>query len=177
MSAIRVSGRRCSDPCPMDPSWRRWALFSGVNGRPDPDAQVRMERAAHASVANLLGAPEVTWEIAADDESVLPVDPVTEVGLDAGTARHTHATFEVDGHVVHVDLVAARRSGPTFAFRLYRVFVDSVLSGGGGWQRCGLGAPMSNLPATGLIGDATAVTVSEDEKGLPVVKVWATRRC
>jgi hypothetical protein len=81
----------------------------------------------------------VTWEVAADDESILPVDPFTERGLDSGTARHTHATFEVEGYIVQVDLVAVRRSGPTFAFRLYRIYVDGVCGGGRGRQQCGSG--------------------------------------
>jgi len=159
--------------CPMDPLWRKWALFTGINGRLDPESHARVTQARHARRVRSLGVLPVTWEIAPDDESRRPVDAATEPGLDKGSARHTHADVIVDGHSVHLDIVAARRSRPTFAFRDWRIHVDGVLGGRALQQQCGVGDSISDLPAVALVG-SHALTLTGYDLDHPLVELWAT---
>jgi hypothetical protein len=93
----------------------------------------------------------------------MPVNPLEEPDLVPGSPRHRHATFDIDGHRVHVDWLAARRSKPTFAFIEYRVFVDGLLAGRGGRAQVGVGAP-SNRPARALLDDTQLLMVSDPAK-------------
>ena len=96
--------------CPMDPLWRKWALFTGINGRLDPESQARVTLARQARRVRSLGVLRVTWETAPDDESVMPVDVAREPRLDVGSARHTHGDVIVAGYQLHLDIVSTRRS-------------------------------------------------------------------
>jgi hypothetical protein len=161
--------------CPMDSSWRRWALGTPVTGRLNPADQKRVMRARRVALATNPGTLNVTWEIAADDVTLTPVDPATEVNLRPGSPRHIHTTLSIQGHAVHVDRIATQRENPTFAFREYRIFVDRVLAGRGGLQACGLGAAITDLPAVALLGHQYAIVVTENDEYEPVVKLRTVR--
>jgi hypothetical protein len=161
--------------CPMDALWRKWALFSGINGRLDRESQARVTLARQARRVRSLGLLDVKWETAPDDDSVMPVDVAAEPGLDVGSARHTHGDVIVAGHWVHLDIVATRRSNPTFAFRDWRIYVDGVLEGRAPQQQCGVGDSLSDLPAVALVG-RHAVTLTGSQLDAPQVELWATVR-
>jgi hypothetical protein len=40
--------------CPMDPRWRKWALFTGCNGRLDPVSQARVTLARQAIIDTIV---------------------------------------------------------------------------------------------------------------------------
>jgi hypothetical protein len=179
MSNEHVSGdneRQSSNStagCPLGRSWRQWRLGGPVTGRLEPGDLMRVEGARRARLLNRLSPVEVRWELAADDVTNMPVDAARERHLDADTPRHSHATFVVAEHTIHIDRISARQSGPTFAFREYRIFVDHILAGAGGLQQCGLGAPLSSLPAVALVGESRAVVITENRDGTPVIELSA----
>ena len=88
-------------------------------------------------------------------------------------SSHVHGNVLVAGHAVHIDIVAARRSNPTFAFRDYRIYRDGILIGRALHQRCGLGDTLDDLPAIALV-ERYAVTLRAHDPSAPVVQLWTT---
>jgi hypothetical protein len=108
----------------------------------------------------------IAWEMALDDERLMPVNPDEEPDLVADSPRHLYAAFDVEGHTVHVDWLTARRRTPIFAFVEYRVFVNGRLEERGGRMQVGLGAPC-NVTARALVTPDHLVVI-DDPVGHPV---------
>jgi hypothetical protein len=157
---VTMTKRELPHICPLDRSWRTWTLGGPTTGRLDDSAS---QRVAHARQLTLDGNATpllVEWELASDDVTVMPVDPVVEPDLAPGSPRHRHTTFNVGDHTVHVDWLTARCLKPTFAFIEYRAFVDGALAARGGRMQVSVGAP-SNLPAKALIDDTRLLVIRD----------------
>jgi hypothetical protein len=157
---VTMSKRERPHICPLDRSWRTRTLGGQTTGRLDDSASQRVARASQLTLDSNATSLSVEWELALDDVTLMPVDPVREPDLVPGSPRHRHATFDVGGHTVHVDWLSARHSKPTFAFIEYRVFVDGALAARGGRMQVSVGAPR-NLPAKALIDDTRLLVIRD----------------
>jgi hypothetical protein len=157
------------DACPIGSSWRARRLGGVGSDRLNLAAVRRILRARRIRFSPDHHVLDSIWQVVPDDGSVTPVDPATEKHLVPGTPGHVHTTVAVHGHIVHVDRLSARLTGPTFTYVEYRIFVDRVLAGLGGRTHCGLGAPSAKR-SVAIIGGRHVILVAERQDGSPLIE-------
>jgi hypothetical protein len=163
--------------CPLTAPWQLWDMF----GEHDYRALSPGERRTCALARRLFplghrGFVHLDWEVAPDDERYGPMT-TGEPGQPQPMYRsrppwHMHAETIVDGHRVHVDLLAAARGGPGRAYAECRIFVDGRLAGRGGECGCSLGFGTNDLPAVAAVGMNAAITVDFPARGGRIVELW-----
>ncbi|TAH52286.1 MAG: hypothetical protein EYC68_08275 [Chloroflexota bacterium] len=142
--------------CPLDSSWRAWYLDK-TRAVPLQDA-ARVQANAQQEPQTFLHAITPDWEIAADDARYMPSD---DPNFEPGSPNHSHTEFELDGLVVHVDRLAARRGGPGSSYTEYRIFWNGELQGRGGRFGTSLGAGGNDLPARALLPNGQLLVVGK----------------
>ena len=148
-------------PCPLGPEWANWDMF----GPPAHDfrlitgqERVRCERARGAEPRRHLGRLKLRWATAESHDE---------------NSTRTHAEADVAGRVLHIDCVTRRGYGPGRSIEEFRLFLDGVLEGRGGFAGCSLGFGGRDLPAVALIDDGLAVTVDAVQVATPpIVELW-----
>jgi hypothetical protein len=95
-----------------------------------------------------------------------------EVGRDlAGWHKHTpshlHTEFVEDGHLIHIDVVAALMSGPLRGYWEARIFIDGALAGRGGFGGAAMGCGGNDLPAVARVGNGALVAVADGRQDWP----------
>jgi hypothetical protein len=105
--------------CQLPTAWRGWDLLGMTyrSGCPDGSAE-RMAEARNCSRGEPIKRLRLQWEVGADDVSVKP--------LVGNRHHHIHAEFGLNGHVVHVDVVAIEIVGRCTRARFFDVLDDRL---------------------------------------------------
>lgn len=148
--------------CPMDSSWRKWDLSSPERfGLLDPADKKKAIEASKAKLGKLLSEFQPAWQTASDDSSLL--EKPHHVSFYDGYPKHEHVELSVDGHLIHIDRLSAKMSGPGRSYLEYRIYVDGQLAGRGGGAGAIFGMGNSDLPARALCGMNRLITVDREK--------------
>jgi hypothetical protein len=148
---------RPPERCPMGSGWRaRWRAYTLDLSR-SPEAREARSRLSDAGGGVLLARVPIEW---------VPARVIGPAGerMPLSVERQEHATFEVEGHAVHLDRIKGTGSGPGFSLKAIIIHVDGVFSGSG-WVFGMLGGGGNSFPAVALIGNGLVVVVGFGDFG------------
>lgn len=150
--------------CPLKEDWDKWDMFNPKTRFNVLKTQEEIDihtRARAAKRGELLETIPLSWEVAADDLSLLP-ENASEPPI------HRHTEVEIAGERVHLDYIRRTKSGPGRTFNEIRIFINGQFAGRGGGGSTSLGGGGSDMPAVALIGEDKLLTTGGEE-----IKLWS----